>query len=322
MPGWRTTRLLILRWMFVLGSCMAHAVNAESAYADDAESDLFLWEWSRLAKTPVPPTVTERAAPGAISDRFATEIQNPTLTAFVPEQRNGCALVIVPGGAYRRVVIDKEGLESARWFADHGYTTFVLLYRLPLSHETHARNVSVQDARQAIRLVRSRADSWNIDPHCIGALGFSAGGHVVASLLSDYQAADADAGAASGFSARPDFAVLLYPVISMHEPIAHEGSRQSLLGNVRKPSVLTENSADQSLGSDAPPSLIIHALDDESVEVAHALALFNALREQGIATELHLFEKGGHGFGMRYTRDLPVEIWPELVHRWVSSRHR
>ncbi len=258
---------------------------------------------------------------GAYHDRFATGITEPILNVFRPAKPNGAALLIAPGGGYVRVVIDKEGFECARRFADAGITCFVLRYRLPADGWTNGGDVPLQDAQRAMRVIRAGAKTWNIDPARVGVLGFSAGGHVAASLATlhgakVYAAVDDK----DRLSAKPTVAGLMYPVITMARPLAHEGSRQHLLGDAPSDVQVAAYSRDKTVSADTPPTFLVHAVDDHTVPVENSLHMLDALRAAKVPAELHLFEEGDHGFGLRLAQDKPCAAWPDLFLTWLR-RH-
>ena len=318
----------------VLGLAAFAAVTVKSLAADPVPSS------DRLAGDPVetiplwpatPPggagvhldlQLMERSAtPDVFHDRFVTDIATPLLTVFRPDKPDGSALLIAPGGGYRRVVIDKEGFEAARRVNGSGVTAFVLRYRLPAEGWANPADVPLQDAQRAMRIIRGRAGEFGIDRKRIGVLGFSAGGHVAASLLtrsSDGVYAPVDALDAE--DARPDFAGLMYPVISMNGWIAHPGSREKLLGTAPDDAQVKAYSPDLHVTASAPPTFITLAADDKEVDPRNGLSMFAALRTAGVASELHVFEEGGHGFGIRGIQGKPAAIWPDLFLRW-GARH-
>ncbi|MDQ8756942.1 alpha/beta hydrolase [Sphingosinicella sp. LHD-64] len=265
--------------------------------------------------------VEERSTDPTYNDRFVTGISRPRLVVFRPQRPNGAAALITPGGTYVRVVIDKEGYELARWLAARGVTAFILFYRLPGEGWADRANVPLADAQRAARLIRHRAAAYGIDPARLCAIGFSAGGHVCASLATRFTARVYDpVDAADGLSARPDAAAPIYPVISMRAPEANIGSRENLLG--ANPSAGTERAHSPHLHvpADAPPCFLLHAEDDATVPVANTLLLRDALRARGIATETHIFPDGGHGFGLRLARGKSVAHWPDLLSTWGRYR--
>lgn len=265
-------------------------------------------------------SVTERGDPDGLRDRFAVGITDPDLTIFAAAEPTGVALLIIPGGGYTRVVMDKEGYEAAQWFADRGVTSFVLLYRLPGESWVPRSDVPLQDAQRAMRWIRSHAGDYSIDETSVGVMGFSAGGHLAATLAAGF---DKDLYAhqdgIDDESARPDFTVLMYPVISMRADIAHMGSRTNLLGENPSDEQVDRYSIESNVRPDMSPVFLLHAADDESVVPENSLSLYRALIAAGVSTDLHIFATGGHGFGMRYATDQPVAEWPLLVRRWIES---
>ena len=254
----------------------------------------------------------DRQTPGLPHDRYAAAIARPTITVFRPEHPNGDAVLVAPGGAYVRVVTDKEGFETARWLNARGVTAFVLRYRLPGGGWANRSDVPLQDAQRAMRLIRAQARSFAIDPGRLAVMGFSAGGHVAASLAVRYDAAVYDpVDAADRQSARPQVAALVYPVISMGAH-AHAGSRNQLLGKTPGDAQIRAYSPDRNVSTATPPSVLFHAADDETVPVENSLMMFDALRAASVPAELHIFEKGGHGFGLRLPPDNSAMRWPDL----------
>jgi acetyl esterase/lipase len=261
-------------------------------------------------------------APDLFHDRFVTDVTLPLLTVFRPTQPDGSALLIAPGGGYRRVVIDKEGFEAAQRLSASGTTVFVLRYRLPGEGWANAADVPLQDAQRALRIIRGRAADFAIDPTRIGILGFSAGGHLAASLLTrSAEQVYATVDTFDAFDARPDFVGLMYPVISMVPPVAHAASREKLLGEHPTPAQDIKYSPDRHVVPGLPPVFIALAADDPDVPPQNSLDMFTALRGAKVPTELHLFEEGGHGFGLRLAQGKPASIWPTLFLRW-GARHR
>jgi acetyl esterase/lipase len=265
-------------------------------------------------------TVTERSNDPTVRDRAMTGISRPRLHVFRPDAPNGAAVLVMPGGGYERVVIDKEGYELGHWLAARGFTVFVLFYRLPGDGWAAGPNVSLSDAQRAMRLIRARAGEFGIDSGRIAALGFSAGGHVSASLATHYDIQTYVAvDAADSLPARPTIAAHIYPVISMSLPVAHAGSRHNLLGENPPAELERLYSPHLHVSPDTPPCFLLHAEDDASVSVENSLGLRAALKANGVPVETHLFTHGGHGFGLRNTAGKPVALWPELFVGWARS---
>lgn len=266
--------------------------------------------------------ITERStAPSEYRDRAATGIAVPTLTVFRAEKPDGSALLIAPGGGYKRVVIDKEGFEAARRFNEAGITCFVLLYRLPGEGWGDAADVPLQDAQRTMRIIRANASRFAIDPARTGVLGFSAGGHVAALLATRYRARGyAPVDAQDQADARPAFAALMYPVITMFPEHAHMGSRQYLLGDNPAEAQEAAYSCERLVTTSTSPTFIAAAQDDKEVPLENTLLMFASLRAARVPVEMHLFEEGGHGFGLRKAQGLPAAYWPDLLLHWMARR--
>lgn len=262
---------------------------------------------------------TERAPQGPLPDRIVEHVTRPVLAWFAPRAAyNGVTLLIVPGGAYERVVLDKEGFESAAWFAERGFACAVLRYRLPADGWAAGADAPVHDARRALRLLRGRQDSGaHAGTSRIGVIGFSAGGHLVGRLITDAGIDYARFDDLDDQPARADFAVLMYPVIETRGAAAHAGTVEQLLAGGVKQTDLARHAPLWHVGADTPPTLLIHAADDTAVPVENSLLMYDALRKAGVRSALHVFERGGHGFGLRLVAGKDVAIWPELVRQWA-----
>ncbi len=263
---------------------------------------------------------TERSSDPLVTDRAVLGISVPRLAVFRPDIPNGAALLLTPGGGYRHVVVDKEGYEFARWAAARGFTCFVLFYRLPYDGWANRADVPLQDAQRAMRVIRQRHREFAIDPERVGAMGFSAGGHLCADLAARFAAQTYEPGdEADRLSAKPFCAAPIYPVITMDPRFAHAGSRELLLGENPSQAAEAAHSPDRNIPADAPPHWILHAEDDDVVPVENALLLRAALKARGIPVETHLFQNGGHGFGLRKAVGKPVGHWPELWRDWART---
>lgn len=269
---------------------------------------------------PSPPPVevtTERSNDELVTDRAVLGITAPRMAVFRPDRPNGAAVLLIPGGGYRHVVVDKEGYEMARWLTARGFTAFVLFYRLPYDGWAAGPDVCLSDAQRAMRLIRHRHTDFAIDPERVAAMGFSAGGHLCADLGTRFAAKTYEpVDDADELSAKPISAAPIYPVVSMSLPDAHPGSRERLLGANPSHALEAAHSPDRNVPADAPPFFILHAEDDDVVPVSNSLLLHAGLKAQKIPVEMHLFEHGGHGFGLRKAVGKPVEIWPELWRAW------
>jgi len=272
------------------------------------------------AKLPVE-TVHERSKDRAYNDRYVLGVARPRMAVFRPAHPNGSAALIFPGGGYRWVVADKEGYEMARLLAARGVTSFVLFYRLPSEGWASGPDTPVIDAQRAMRLIRHRTGSYGIDARRIAAVGFSAGGHVCASLLTRFETQLYGAvDGADSLSAQPDIAAPVYPVISMTAPIAHAGSRELLIGEHATAELERAYNPALNVPSNAPPVFLCHAEDDPAVPVANTLMLREALLKAKVPVETHLYPEGGHGFGLRLSKGKSVEDWQEVFLAWGHKR--
>jgi acetyl esterase/lipase len=262
--------------------------------------------------------LTERAPDGPLRDRVAEHVTTPLLTLFHARGTpNGITLLIVPGGGYVRVVLDKEGFETADWFAQRGFECAVLRYRLPADGWAAGPDAPVNDAMRALRLLRQQRTGT---PNArFGVMGFSAGGHLVARLVTETDLAYPRQDAADDLPVRPDFAVLMYPVILTEGSAAHSGSVKQLLAAGVPAERLRRYSPPLNVSPQTPPTLLVHAADDESVPVENSLAMYSALHTAGVRSELHVFDRGGHGFGLRGVQGIDAAAWPQLVENWALS---
>lgn len=312
--------LAILACLLFTGTIAAETPSSDTT--QEAASRIWLWPdrtapgSDRVAARQV---IVERGSDRAAPDRIITGVTQPYLVVYRPKQASGTALLVAPGGGYERVVLDKEGSALAPAFADDaGLTLFVLRYRLPGDGHAAAREAPLADAQRALRLIRTRAGEWGVDPRRIGVLGFSAGGHVAASLGTRFaDAVYAPIDATDRESARPDFMLLVYPVIDMGAR-AHRGSRARLLGATPTPELMAHYSLQNRVTADTPPTFLLHAADDTSVPVDNSLLFFDALRRAGVPAELHVYPHGGHGFGVRDAHG-PLAAWPRLAEVWMSA---
>jgi len=257
--------------------------------------------------------LSERAPQGPLRDRIIQHTTRPLFARFRPKgAANGVTLLIVPGGGYERVVIDKEGFESAEWFAGRGFDCAVLRYRLPADGWRSGADAPVHDVMRALRLLRAEAPKGRL-----GVIGFSAGGHTVARLITGSTPDYATVDATDEISARPDFAVLMYPVIATGGPSAHRGSVAQLLAAGVPATALPGYSPDLHVKPGMPPTLLVHAADDEAVPMENSVLMFSALQAAKVPSELHIFDRGGHGFGMRGIAGKDVAAWPQLVQAWA-----
>ena len=294
---------------------------SQNAPADPTET-IRLWPGAAPGgeRVTVTPRVTERSTDPAFHDRFAQYTTDPILTVLRPARPNGASLLLIPGGGYKWAVVDKEGLDCARVFAAAGVTCFVLRYRLPGDGWAAGPDAPLQDAQRALRLVRAQAAAHGLDPGRGAVLGASAGGHLAGRLTAREDATYAPVDDADGLSHRPDLSILLYPVATMSDPHVHAGSRLELLGPTPTAEAMERYSLERMDWTGRPPTFLLHAIDDEAVPVENSLQLLTTLRAAAVSTEAHLFEEGGHGFGIRLIEGKPAATWPLLVMAW-ATRH-
>lgn len=251
-------------------------------------------------------------------DGWVTKISVPTLTV-VPgavDRPTGTAVIICPGGGYAGLAREREGWQYARWLSTLGVTSFILNHRVG----DYGHPAPLQDVLRALRLVRSRAAEFKVNPERIGVMGSSAGGHLAASAATLYAHADGKTGAAlDAVNARPDFLILMYPVISMLDDVTHEGSRRNLLGKHRTPEQTVFFSLENRVTAATPPTLLIHTQNDTAVPIENSIRFFQALTKAGVPAEFYAFEHGAHGMGM-----LPgngnASAWPQRAEEWLRYR--
>ncbi len=279
----------------------------DAAALNPPPAEVRLWDGpAPLSRTGAPP---EKIETGRDSYRRISRVETPTLTIFSPAKDNnsGIAAVICPGGAYAFLSWDKEGLDVARWLQARGVTGAVLKYRLPAPDQIESGHLRpLLDARRAIRLLRERATEFGIKTNRVGIIGFSAGGHLAASAATRF----ADA------TERPDFCVLVYPVITMLAD-THAGSRTNLLGRHPPDQLLADFSCEKQVTARTPPTFLVHARDDQSVPLTNSLMFAEACRQAGVPVELHLYDKGGHGFGLGVNGG-EVTHWPAQLEKFLD----
>lgn len=253
--------------------------------------------------------VLERGSPGA-HDRAVMRVSKPILEVFRPEKPNGAAMILLPGGGYVRLAVDKEGARGARRLMQDGVTCFVLNYRLPVDRWADGYDVALQDVQRAIRLVRANAAAYGVDPKRIGVMGFSAGGHLAAAALTRFDAkVYASVDAADQVSARPDVVMLGYAFIDL--------GRRPLNG--LSPSPEAAKPLNERVRAGLPPVFLLHAADDTTVPVANSLTMYQALKAVDIPVEMHLYQTGGHGFGFSLPADRPASHWPDAFVLWLKA---
>jgi acetyl esterase/lipase len=276
--------------------------------------------------TPAPRPLVARAQPaiplwanGAPGALGATPADQPLMTPYLPPAgtANGTAVVIFPGGGYQHLSMEKEGSDVANWLAGAGVTTFVVRYRLgPNYHHP----TMLGDGQRAIRIVRARAAEWNVDPRRLGVIGFSAGGHLASTTGTHFDAGKpADGDPIERVGSRPDFLLLIYPVITMRDSLTHGGSRRNLIGLEPAPELVRLMSNETQVTRETPPTFLVHSTDDKAVPVENSLLFYESLKRNGVPTEMHVFEYGGHGFGLA-PQDPVLSTWSTLCESWMR-RH-
>jgi len=268
------------------------------------------------AKTP-PADYKETTVTGADGVTRVSKVTDPLLIAYIPAKPNGTAVIICPGGGYGILAIDKEGNNVAKKFNEVGITAFVLKYRLPSDLIMEDKSMGpLQDALQAIYLVRKNANVWGINPAKIGVMGFSAGGHLAASLSVHYN--DMKVQNQENISLRPNFSLLIYPVITFGS-YAHAGSVKNLVGDQPTDAQRRYFSAELHVNAQTPPTFLVHANNDGSVPVKNSLAYDEALAKNKVPSEMHIYQAGGHGFGLNNTTT--KENWFETMKNWMRSNN-
>ncbi|RYC68037.1 alpha/beta hydrolase [Spirosoma sordidisoli] len=269
---------------------------------------------------------------GAVPNSKASDVQEsaergmfrgvtkPTLEYFKPaaDKASGTAVIIIPGGGYSVVVYNGEGVGTAKAMAEKGIAAFVLKYRLPSDAIMPDKKIGpLQDAQQAIKLVRENAAKWGIDPAKVGIMGFSAGGHLASTAATHFEKAYVDN--TSNTSLRPDFQILVYPVISMRDSLTHGGSRDALLGKNASRQDVELFSNELQVRANTPPTYLTHAADDKLVDVDNSIMYFETLRRQKVPVEMHVYPKGDHGFVFRHPGWMdPLFAWMK-VNNWINN---
>ncbi|WP_442592165.1 alpha/beta hydrolase [Pedobacter sp. AW31-3R] len=264
-----------------------------------------------------PNTVLETPVDRPSKRTFISNTTQPRLIAFLPEKNaTGTAVIICPGGGYSGMAIQHEGEDVAREFQKIGVAAFVLFYRTPLDATMNDKSIGpLQDAQQAIKMVRERAAAWHIDAHKIGIMGFSAGGHLASTLGTHYEVSLVDN--QENTSLRPDFMLLIYPVISLSDRLAHMGSRVNLIGKNPEQQQIDLYSNELQVTKDTPITFLVHAGDDKAVPVGNSLAFYQALQQQEVPAGVVIYPKGGHGFGL--VNPTTPDKWFDHAVNWLSS---
>ncbi len=240
----------------------------------------------------------------------------PTLEIYLPEKEKstGAAVVICPGGGYAVVVYQAEGIKTAKEFAKKGVAAFVLKYRLPNDSTMIDKTIGpLQDVQQAIKIVRENFSKWGIDTNKVGIMGFSAGGHLASTVATHYKKSVIENN--NNTNLRPDFQILVYPVISMQDSLTHLGSRTNLLGNNPSEKLIDEFSNELQVDENTPPAYLTQAADDKVVDVDNSIVYFESLRHHNVPVEMHIYPKGNHGFVLA----LKNEDWMAPIFKWMKN---
>ena len=245
-------------------------------------------------------------------------VSKPTLEIYLPEKEkaSGTAVIIIPGGSYAVVVYQGEGVSTAKQFAKNGVAAFILKYRLPDDSILLNKTIGpLQDAQQAIKLVRDNASKWGVDVTKVGIVGFSAGGHLASTAATHFGEAIIEN--SNKTNLRPDFQVLVYPVISMQDSLTHRDSRNNLLGKNPSRELIDHYSNELQVTGNTPPAYITHTADDKTVDVDNSIAYFESLRHHKIEVEMHIYPKGGHGFIFRQPDWIDTLLLWMKKNKWI-----
>ncbi len=261
---------------------------------------------------PIPSDYVENAG----ANGWITKVSKPTITPFFPEpgKANGAAVIVIPGGAYSGIANNHEGIDVAKKFVESGVTAFLLKYRLPDDRIMKDRAIGpIQDAQRAIQIIRERASEWQLDTGRIGVIGFSAGGHLASTLGTHYDHSYIDN--KKQVNLRPDFMILIYPVINMGE-YTHMGSKTNLIGKDADVKQVERFSNEKQVRNTTPPVFLIHAQDDAAVPVQNSLSFYEHTLKNKVKAEMYLYQQGGHGFGMYNKAE--KEQWFERLLNWLE----
>ena len=275
-----------------------------------------LWPDGAIPNAILGAHITEKSETDADGILRISNVSIPTITAYLPPKNKatGAAVMICPGGGYGILAASHEGSDVAHWFNEMGVAAFVLKYRLPNpAIMTDQQEVPLMDAMQGMTLIRQSASRYGIDPNKIGVMGFSAGGHLASTLATHY-----NRGPKASEQAKPNFAILLYPVVTFGEK-AHSGSRNNLLGKAASPELVAYYSNELQVTAQTSPTFLVHAENDKAVPVENSINYYLACLKNGVPAEMHLYPKGGHGFGLRTATFGSLTTWPETCKAWLMA---
>ena len=299
--------------------CFLFCYAALQLYAKGQEITLPLWTEANVPNYQKTSETEKRDTGETIHIRL---VQSPEITVYRPSKRNatGQAVIICPGGGYGTLSFSWEGTDVAKLLNAKGITAIVLKYRLPNSKSNVIPHLSpLSDAKRAIRMVRANAAKWNIDKNKVGIMGFSAGGHLASTLGTHFDNGDANAkDSIEQFSSRPDFMVLVYPVITMSKDVMHKGSRNNLISATPTDDLAKLYSNELQVTKTTPPTFLVHATDDKGVPVENSLLFYQALKDNGVPAEMHIYPAGGHGFGLALGKGY-LETWTDRLVDWLRG---
>ncbi len=284
------------------------------AFPAHAQKILPLYKDSIPNSKPAPNEENNETRDGVL---IISKISRPSLTVYLPQKNkaNGTAVIICPGGGYWVVAAKHEGSDVAKKFNEMGVAAFVLKYRIPSDVWMENRETgALQDAQQAIKTVRENAARWNINPKKIGIMGFSAGGHLAATAGTHFDKAYIQN--KDSTSLRPDFMMLVYPCITLMPGISYKGFSEQLLGANATPEKITAYSAELQVTKNSPPAFLVHAADDSGVSFKHSSIFYDSLMSKNVPAEMHIYQKGGHGFGMYIAGT--KELWMDRARNWLA----
>ena len=282
------------------------------AFQTSAQEFIPLWPEKKM------PNTKGLAVKDSIANERIYKVGTPGMYAFFPsaQENKGAAVIICPGGGYERLAYIISGWQLAKWFNTMGISAFVLNYRLPNSPDLKERHLGpLQDAQRAMRLIRAHAGKWGIKRDKVGILGTSAGGHLAATLGTHLTDVSAIGDSLNKVTFRPDFMILISPVINLGT-YAHAGSRKNLLGPNPAAELLKRYSLEQQVSAATPPAFLVHAANDKSVSPRNSLLFYQALLEKNIPASLHIYPQGGHAIALRNNPG-STETWTELCERWL-----
>jgi acetyl esterase/lipase len=310
---------------WILSTLACHLINL-LAHAAQSPIEIPLWADGLPggASVQLEESWTERPVEdgGSVElDRSVKDISTPTITVYLPAQPNEqrTSIVILPGGGFGHLAIDKEGHDIARWLNSHGIAGIVVKYRVV--HEAsnfHVYNACLPDSLRAIRLLRQNADAWNLDPDKVGVMGFSAGGYLTAAAGTLYDGGDASASdSLERMSCKPNFIAPIYPLIELDERLATTSSfKQRMFGPEASSDLVKQFSPLNHVSSSTPPTFLVHAHDD-NLSTQSSVRFYQALLEAGVSAEIHIYSQGGHGYGIRQ-RGLPISAWRDRFLDWMQ----